>query len=61
MQEKQSPLALVENEDGQFVGILTIEDFIEEVVGDINDKSDYSHATKVLSNRPKINLKKLEM
>lgn len=61
MQEKQSPLALVENEDGQFVGILTIEDFIEEVVGDINDKSDYSHATKVLSNRPKINLKKLEV
>jgi putative hemolysin len=58
MQEKQAPLAVVENEDGQYVGIITIEDFIEEVVGDINDKSDNSHATKVLSNRPKIMIKR---
>lgn len=58
MQEKQTPLAVVENPDGHFVGIITIEDIIEEVVGDINDKADYSMASKMLSNRPRINLNK---
>lgn len=56
MQDKQSPLAVVENDDGQYIGIITIEDFIEEIVGDINDKSDLSFTTKMLSNRPKIKL-----
>lgn len=58
MQEKQTPLAIVENENGQYIGIVTIEDIIEEVVGDIRDKADYSRTSAVLSNRPKINLKK---
>lgn len=57
MQEKQTPLAIVENEEEKFVGIITIEDIIEEVVGDIKDKADYSMTSKLLSNRPRINLK----
>ncbi len=57
MQEKQTPLAVVENDKEQYVGVITIEDIIEEVVGDIKDKSDYSLTSKLLSNRTKINLK----
>lgn len=57
MQENQIPLAVVEDENGKPVGILTIEDILEEVVGDINDKTDFSYTSRVLSNRPRINLK----
>jgi putative hemolysin len=57
MQEKQTPLSVVEDANGKYVGIITIEDIIEEVVGDINDKTDYSKTSKLLSNRPRINLK----
>lgn len=57
MQEKQTPLAVVQNAEGQFTGIITIEDILEEIVGDIHDKADYSKASKMLSNRPKINFK----
>lgn len=57
MQEKQSPLAVVENSEGRFIGVITIEDILEEVVGDIQDKADYSKASKMLSSRPKISLK----
>lgn len=57
MQDKQTPLAVVENADGHFVGIITIEDILEEVVGDINDKADYSMASKMLSHRAKISIK----
>lgn len=56
MQEKQTPLAIVEDDQGKFTGIITIEDIIEEVVGDIKDKADYSVASKLLSNRSRINL-----
>jgi putative hemolysin len=56
MQKKQTPLAVVENSDGKFVGIITIEDIIEEVVGDINDMADSSITSKFLSNRAKIKL-----
>lgn len=58
MQEKQTPLAIVMNEEDKYVGIITIEDIVEEVVGDIKDKADYSFTSKILSNRPRINLKK---
>jgi putative hemolysin len=58
MQEKQNHLAVVENQEGSFVGIITIEDILEEVVGDIYDDADYSRTSKMLSNRAKIQLKK---
>lgn len=57
MQEKQTPLAIVENANGRYTGVITIEDILEEVVGDINDKADFSKTSKMLSNRPKISLK----
>jgi putative hemolysin len=57
MQEKKTPLSIVEDSEGKYVGIITIEDIIEEVVGDIDDKADYSKTSKILSNRPRINLK----
>jgi putative hemolysin len=54
MQEKHTPLAVVINKDEQYVGVITIEDILEEVVGDINDIADNSKTSKMLSNRPKI-------
>lgn len=58
MQDKKTPLSVVEDTEGKYVGIITIEDIIEEVVGDIDDKADFSKASKLLSHRPRINLKK---
>ena len=56
LQEKHSHMAVVE-EDGKFVGIITIEGVLEEVVGDIYDNSDQSKVSKMLSQRSKINFK----
>lgn len=56
MQEKHSHIAVVE-EDGKFVGIITIESVLEEVVGDIYDNSDQSKISKILSQRSKIRMK----
>lgn len=58
MQEKQIPLAIVDDENGKFVGIITIEGVIEEVVGDIHDRTDQSVTSKLLSHRSKININK---
>lgn len=57
MQESQNHMAVVIDKNEQPVGVITIEDILEEVVGDINDNADYSYASKILSNRQKINLK----
>ncbi len=40
MQEEQTHLVLVVNEQGTLVGLVTIEDLVEEVVGDILNESD---------------------
>ncbi|HEY0742250.1 MAG TPA: CNNM domain-containing protein [Chryseosolibacter sp.] len=39
-QEKRVHMALVKNTDGIVVGIITLEDIIEEIIGDINDEFD---------------------
>lgn len=57
MQEKHTHLAVVGNPDGGFVGIITIEDILEEVVGDIYDNADQGRISKMLSHRSKINFK----
>ena len=56
LQAKHSHMAVVQD-DEKFVGIITIEGVLEEVVGDIYDNSDEGKFTKMLSNRSKINLK----
>jgi CBS domain containing-hemolysin-like protein len=40
MQSRQLHLAIINNNDGVFVGIVTLEDLLEEIVGEIRDESD---------------------
>lgn len=39
-QEKRVHMALVKNQTGKIVGLITLEDIIEEFIGDINDEFD---------------------
>lgn len=57
LQTKQDHMAIVKNRAEKIVGLITIEDIIEEIVGDINDRSDESKTSHLLANRSKINLK----
>jgi putative hemolysin len=54
MQEKHNHLSVVVDAEGKYLGIITIEDILEEVVGDIFDNSDQSKTSRLLSNRAKI-------
>ena len=36
----KKPMALVRDDDGKIVGLLTLEDVLEEIVGDIEDEHD---------------------
>ncbi len=50
MQEKKTHMALVEN-NSEIIGIVTLEDIIEEIVGDIYDEDDDGMLRKILSQR----------
>jgi CBS domain containing-hemolysin-like protein len=45
MRRARSHLALVRGADGRTLGIVTLEDVLEELVGDIRDESDREAAT----------------
>jgi CBS domain containing-hemolysin-like protein len=40
MQARQIPVAIITSSAGEFVGLVTIEDLIEEIVGEIRDEND---------------------
>lgn len=59
MQEGNHHLAVVRSEEGEFSGIITIEDIIEQIVGNIKDDLERNKiSTRLLSHRSKISLKK---
>jgi CBS domain containing-hemolysin-like protein len=40
MQARQIPVAIITSSTGEFVGLVTIEDLLEEIVGEIRDETD---------------------
>lgn len=58
MQETNNHLAVVLNSQGRFVGIITIEDILEQIVGNIRDDLDRNRIKRLLSHRSKINFKR---
>lgn len=56
MQEKHTHIAVVVNDQEIVLGIITIEDILEEIVGDIYEQINFTRTSKMLSNRGKIKL-----
>jgi CBS domain containing-hemolysin-like protein len=46
MREKRVHVAVVKNEDNKTAGIVTLEDVVENLVGDINDEFDMPENAK---------------
>jgi CBS domain containing-hemolysin-like protein len=40
MQATQTPVAVIRSQQGEFVGLVTMEDLLEEIVGEIRDEND---------------------
>lgn len=54
MQEKRSHLALVYNLQRNKIGIVTLEDILEEVIGEVYDEDDDGVVRKILSSSPRL-------
>jgi putative hemolysin len=57
LQEKKQHLAIISNVEGEFLGIITLEDIIEEIVGDIFDEVEDTTSLKMLLSRTRIPIK----
>lgn len=53
MQEKRSHMAIVFGGSGEKLGIVTLEDIMEEIVGEIYDEDDDGKARKIFASRVK--------
>lgn len=50
--KSRRPMALVRNDDGKILGLITLEDVLEEIVGDIEDEHDRPTPKLVIRKRP---------
>lgn len=57
LQEKRQHLAIISDVEGEFLGIITLEDVIEEIVGDIFDEVEESNSLKLILSRSRIPIK----